>query len=48
MGYVEKGDRMTDNYLINQRTWKWASKLFFHRLDITILNNIILSFEVEK
>jgi len=24
MGYVDKGDRMTNSYSINRRTWKWT------------------------
>jgi hypothetical protein len=42
MGYVDKGDRMTNSYSISRRTWKWAKKLFFHLLDLTILNSHIL------
>jgi hypothetical protein len=42
MGYVDKGDRMTNSYSISRRTWKWTKKLFFHLLDQTILNSHIL------
>jgi hypothetical protein len=37
MGCADKADRMTN------RTWKWTKTLFFHLLDLTILNSFILS-----
>jgi hypothetical protein len=39
MGYVDKGDRMVNSYSISRRTYKWTKKLFFHLLDLTILNS---------
>jgi hypothetical protein len=42
MGYVDKADRMTNSYSISRRSWKWTNKLFFHFLDLTILNSFIL------
>ncbi|PNF17185.1 hypothetical protein B7P43_G06584 [Cryptotermes secundus] len=42
MGYVDKADRMTNSYSISRRTWKWTKKLFFHLLDLTILNSFIV------
>jgi len=42
MGYVDKGDRMANSYSISRRTFKWTKKLFFHLLDLTILNSYIL------
>jgi hypothetical protein len=42
MGYVDFGGRMTKSYLLQRRTWKWTKKLFFHLLDMTILNSILL------
>jgi len=42
MGYVDKADRMANNYTASHRTWKWTKKLFFHLLDMTILNSYIL------
>ncbi|PNF42548.1 hypothetical protein B7P43_G06920 [Cryptotermes secundus] len=42
MGYVDKEDRMANGYSISRRTWKWTNKLFFHLLDLTILNSFIL------
>ncbi|XP_023722709.1 piggyBac transposable element-derived protein 4 [Cryptotermes secundus] len=42
MGYVDKADRMTNSYSISHRTWKWTNKLFFHLLDLTILNSFIM------
>jgi hypothetical protein len=38
MGYVDLSDRMANSYNICRRTWKWTKKLFFHLLDLTILN----------
>ena len=42
MGYVNKGDRMANSYSISCRTIKWMKKLFFHLLDLAILNSYIL------
>ena len=42
MGYVDKSDRMANSYGIARRTWKWTKKLFFHLLDLTILNAFLL------
>jgi hypothetical protein len=42
MGYVDKGDWMANSYSVSRRTWKWTKKLFFHLLDLAILNNYIL------
>jgi hypothetical protein len=42
MGYVDKGDRMANSYSISRRTCKWTKKLFFHFLDLTVLNSYIL------
>jgi hypothetical protein len=42
MGYADVGGRMTNSYLIQWRTWKWTKKLFFHLLDMTILNSFLL------
>jgi hypothetical protein len=44
MGYVDKGDRMANSYLISCCTWKWTKKLFFHMLDLAVLNSYILLF----
>jgi hypothetical protein len=43
MGYVHLSDRMANSYNICRRTWKWTKKLFFHLLDLTILNAYILN-----
>ena len=43
MGYVDKGDRMANSYSISRRTFKWTKKLFFHLLDLAILNSYILN-----
>jgi hypothetical protein len=42
VGYVNLGDRMTNSYSIQRQTWKWTKKLFFHLLDMTILNSFLL------
>jgi len=42
MGYVEKGDRMAISCFISRHTFKWTKKLFFHLLDLAILNSYIL------
>jgi hypothetical protein len=41
MGYVDKSDSMTDTYSISRWTWKWMKKLFFHLLDLAVLNSYI-------
>jgi len=40
MGYVDKGDRMTNFNSISCCTWKWTQKLFFHLLNLAILTAI--------
>ena len=40
MGYVDKGDSMANSYSISC-TFKWMKKLFFHLLDLAILNSYI-------
>ena len=42
MRYVDKGDRMANSYFISHRTFKRIKKLFFHLLDLAILNSYIL------
>jgi hypothetical protein len=42
MGYVGKGDRMANSFSISRRTHKWPKKLFFHLLNVAILNSYIL------
>jgi len=42
MGYVDKSDRMANRYSISYSTSKWTKKLFFHLLDLAILNGYIL------
>jgi hypothetical protein len=42
MGYVDKSDRMVISYGIARITWKWTKKLFFHLIDITILNAFLI------
>ena len=42
MEHVDNTDRMANSYTASRRTWKWAKKLFFHLLDLTIVNSCIL------
>jgi hypothetical protein len=41
MGYVDLSDKMANSYSINRKSWKCTKKLFFHQLDLTILNSYI-------
>jgi len=38
MGYIDNSDRMANSCLMSQHTFKWTTKLFFHFLDLTVLN----------
>ena len=42
MGYVDISDLMANSYSMCRRNFKWTTKLFFHLLDLTLLNNWIL------
>ena len=42
MGHVDDSDRMANSYTASRRTWKWTKKLFFHLLDLAIVNSYIL------
>lgn len=42
MGYIDKSDRIANNYSISHCTWKLMKKLFFHLLVLKILNSHIL------
>jgi len=42
MGYVGKSGCITNSSSTSQRTWKWKKKLFFHLLDLTILNTLTI------
>lgn len=42
MGYVDNSDRMANSYSMSRRNFKWTMKLFFHLLDLTVLNSWIL------
>jgi len=42
MGYVDNSDCMANSYSMSRRTFKWNTKLFFHLLDLTVLNSWIL------
>ena len=42
MGYVDNSDHMANSYLMSRRTFKRTMKLFFHFLDLTLLNSWIM------
>jgi hypothetical protein len=42
MGYVDRSDKMANSYPVGQCKFKWMKKLFFHLLDLSILNSYIL------
>ena len=42
MGYIDTSDHMANSCSVSQRTFKWTTKLFFHLLDLTVLNSWIL------
>ena len=42
MGHVDNSDRLASSYTASRRTWKWTKKLFFHLLDLAIVNSYIL------
>jgi len=42
MGYVDSSDRMANSYSMSPCNFKWTKKLFFHFLDLTVLNSWIL------
>ena len=41
-GLVDILDRMANSYSMSRRNFKWTTKLFFHLLDLTVLNSWIL------
>ena len=41
-GYVDNSDRMANSYSMSRHTFKRTTKLFFHLLDLTVLNSWIL------
>jgi hypothetical protein len=42
MGYIDNSDRMANTYSMCWHSFKWTTKLFFHLLDLTVLNSWIL------
>ena len=42
MGFVDISDRMANSYSMSRCNFKWTKKLFFHLLDLTVLNSWIL------
>jgi len=42
VGYVDNSDHMATSYSMSRCTLKWTMKLFFHLLDLTVLNSWIL------
>jgi hypothetical protein len=43
MGYTDNSHHMANSYLVNRHTFKWTMKWSFHLMDLTLLNNWILS-----
>jgi len=44
VGFVDISDRMANSYSMSRRNFKWTTKLYFHLLDLTVLNSWILLF----
>ena len=42
MGFVNISDHMANSYSMSRRNFKWTTELFFHLLDLTVLNSWIL------
>jgi len=42
MGHTDNSDRMANSYTASCQKWKWTKKLFFHLLDLAIVNSYIL------
>jgi len=42
MSYVDNSDRTANSYSMCRRNFKWTTKLFFHLLDLRVLNIWIL------
>jgi hypothetical protein len=42
MGYIDNSDHMANSYSMSRRHFKWTMILFFHLLDLTVLNSWIL------
>jgi len=41
-GHGDNLDRLANSYTASRRTWKWTKKLFFHLLDLAIVNSYTL------
>jgi hypothetical protein len=46
MSYVDKRDKTANSYSISCRTWQRTEKLFFHLLDLAILNSSLYFLHV--
>jgi len=42
MGHIDNLDRLANSYMASRRSWKWTEKLFFHLLELAIVNSYIL------
>lgn len=42
MGYVDKADQLKSTYEIDRKSRKWWHRIFFHFLDVTVVNSYIL------
>jgi len=45
MGCVNNSDHKANSYSMSRRTFKWTMKLFFHLLDLRVINSWILLSE---
>ena len=44
VGHVDNSDMLTNSYMASHQTQKWTKKLFFHLLDLAIVNSYILLY----
>ena len=42
MGGVDKNDAMVENYSCVRKSYKWATKVFFHFIEEAVFNSFIL------
>ena len=42
MGAVDRNNQMVENYKLNIKTLKWWKKLFFHLINVAIVNSYII------
>ena len=42
MGAVDRNNQMVENYKLNIKTLQWLKKLFFHLINMAIVNSYII------